>query len=71
MFLIRKYRFINLLKTIKLIGQGDADSRAPPNTIDFFPNIKGNLTSVTWAHAVNDKGYLDEVLKGMNYHYLF
>ncbi|KAH1026669.1 hypothetical protein HUJ05_000302 [Dendroctonus ponderosae] len=30
---------------------------------DFFPDIKQNLTKITWAHAVNNQTYLDATLK--------
>ncbi|XP_076250932.1 protein FAM151A isoform X1 [Rhynchophorus ferrugineus] len=29
---------------------------------DFFPNIKGNLTKISWAHAVNNQSHLAAVL---------
>jgi hypothetical protein len=29
---------------------------------DFFPDIHGNLTKITWAHAVNNKTYLASAL---------
>ncbi|XP_060530348.1 protein FAM151B [Cylas formicarius] len=32
------------------------------DTGGFFPDIEGNLTKITWAHAVNNQSYLDEVL---------
>lgn len=31
---------------------------------EFFPNIDGNLTKITWAHAVNNKTLLGEALQG-------
>nr|XP_023014638.1 GATA zinc finger domain-containing protein 24 [Leptinotarsa decemlineata] len=31
--------------------------------VDFFPEVKGNLTRVTWAHAVNNSTYLTSVLQ--------
>ncbi|XP_043802481.1 protein FAM151B isoform X2 [Apis laboriosa] len=31
---------------------------------NFFPEIKGNLTKITWAHAVNDKATLNKSLEG-------
>ncbi|CAG9857473.1 unnamed protein product [Phyllotreta striolata] len=30
---------------------------------DFFPDVRGNLTKVTWAHAVNNQSYLESVLE--------
>ncbi|CAK9830377.1 Protein FAM151B [Anthophora retusa] len=35
------------------------DSMVPAN---YFPNIKGNLTKIVWAHAVNSKAELDTTL---------
>lgn len=31
---------------------------------DYFPDLNGDLTKVTWAHAVNSKAKLDAALKG-------
>ncbi|XP_031772285.1 protein FAM151B isoform X3 [Apis florea] len=31
---------------------------------NFFPEIEGNLTKITWAHAVNDKAKLNKTLEG-------
>ncbi|XP_066146608.1 protein FAM151B isoform X2 [Euwallacea fornicatus] len=30
---------------------------------DFFPDAKQNLTKITWAHAVNNRNYLNTTLK--------
>lgn len=32
------------------------------STADFFQEINGNLTKITWAHAVNNRSLLAEVL---------
>ncbi|KYM91436.1 hypothetical protein ALC53_01504 [Atta colombica] len=29
---------------------------------EFFPNIQGNLTKITWAHGVNSLTELDKAL---------
>lgn len=34
---------------------------------EFFPQIEGNLTKITWAHAVNSKKLLNQTLEG-EYH---
>ncbi|KAG6798761.1 hypothetical protein HZU73_05564 [Apis mellifera caucasica] len=31
---------------------------------NFFPEIEGNLTKISWAHAVNDKATLNKTLEG-------
>ncbi|CAH0746945.1 unnamed protein product [Bemisia tabaci] len=31
---------------------------------EFFPQIEGNLTKITWAHAVNSKKLLNQTLEG-------
>lgn len=31
---------------------------------NFFPEIEGNLTKISWAHAVNDKTTLNKTLEG-------
>lgn len=33
-----------------------------PDPTNFFPNVKGNLTKVVWAHAVNSQAELDKAL---------
>lgn len=33
-----------------------------PDPTKFFPNIKGNLTKIVWAHAVNSLAELDKAL---------
>ncbi|KAG5331013.1 F151B protein, partial [Acromyrmex charruanus] len=35
---------------------------SPCNPSEFFPNIQGNLTKITWAHAVNSLTELDKAL---------
>ncbi|XP_070150460.1 protein FAM151B isoform X2 [Polyergus mexicanus] len=37
-----------------------------PDPIKFFPNVKGNLTKIVWAHAVNNLTKLDTVLLSEN-----
>ncbi|XP_031340355.1 protein FAM151B isoform X2 [Photinus pyralis] len=36
----------------------------PDHTAAFFPNVKGNLTAITWAHAVNSQALLQTALNG-------
>ncbi|KAK5644125.1 hypothetical protein RI129_007970 [Pyrocoelia pectoralis] len=36
----------------------------PDSTSTFFPNVKGNLTAITWAHAVNSQSLLQTALNG-------
>lgn len=36
----------------------------PDLTAAFFPNVKGNLTAITWAHAVNSPALLQTALNG-------
>ncbi|XP_077286171.1 protein FAM151B isoform X1 [Arctopsyche grandis] len=58
---------LNFVGYISLIGLGMLGKQIvcePSDTIDFFPNIKDNLTKLSWAHAVNDARYLEEVLSG-------
>ncbi|XP_046388576.1 protein FAM151B isoform X2 [Ischnura elegans] len=43
------------------MSQAQADIPAVP---DFFPQIHGDLTKVTWAHAVNSMALLMEALEG-------
>lgn len=31
---------------------------------NFFPEVEGNLTKITWAHAVNNKTMLNKTLEG-------
>lgn len=31
---------------------------------NFFPEVEGNLTKITWAHAVNNKAKLNKTLEG-------
>ncbi|EFA02695.2 Protein FAM151B-like Protein [Tribolium castaneum] len=44
------YRLVLLLGCFFLVESINMD--------DFFPDINGNLTKITWAHAVNNKTYL-------------
>ncbi|KAK4887799.1 hypothetical protein RN001_004070 [Aquatica leii] len=37
-------------------------STVPKNTADFFPYIKGNLSAIKWAHAVNSQALLKKAL---------
>jgi len=39
-----------------------AETVRSSNITDFFPDINGNLTKITWAHAVNNHSYLMETL---------
>lgn len=39
-----------------------ADSEDISPTVSEFFNITGNLTTVTWAHAVNSRAKLDEAI---------
>lgn len=32
------------------------------NPSEFFPDIKGNLTKIVWAHAVNSQAELEKAL---------
>nr|CAD7585612.1 unnamed protein product [Timema genevievae] len=37
-------------------------SRTIPDVREYFPDIKGDLTKVTWAHAVNNKELFKKAL---------
>ncbi|XP_072749953.1 protein FAM151B isoform X2 [Anoplolepis gracilipes] len=37
-------------------------SPVSPDPTKFFPNVKGNLTKIVWAHAVNSQAELDKAL---------
>ncbi|KAJ8951027.1 hypothetical protein NQ318_006412 [Aromia moschata] len=39
-----------------------ATAMASPDVTVFFPQISGNLTQITWAHAVNNQSYLTSTL---------
>uniref|UniRef100_V5I8P8 Menorin-like domain-containing protein n=1 Tax=Anoplophora glabripennis TaxID=217634 RepID=V5I8P8_ANOGL len=39
---------------------------ASPDVTVFFPEINGNLSSITWAHAVNNQSYLNSTLNDNN-----
>lgn len=37
-----------------------------PNVQEYFPDLKGDLTKLTWAHAVNNQSYLSESIDDPN-----
>lgn len=45
-------------------GQHQSQSISPTvSVLDFWPQVKKDLTQVTWAHAVNSKDKLEKALK--------
>ena len=38
--------------------------RAFPSVADFFPEIRGDLSRVKWAHAVDSRRELGQALSG-------
>lgn len=42
-------------------------SANPPKTEDYFKGIHGNLTKLTWKHAVNNKALLNTTLASSEY----
>lgn len=47
-----------------LVGSCSLVTATPSDVTEYFPEVKGNLTKVTWAHAVNNLTLLEEALKG-------
>jgi hypothetical protein len=33
---------------------------------EYFSSVEGDLTKITWAHAVNNRSLLKEALKGLS-----
>lgn len=50
----------------KSVLNGFVKTMSTTDITQFFPQIQGNLTLVTWAHAVNNQSYLKSVLADDN-----
>lgn len=42
------------------------DRNSIPNVQDYFPDLNGDLTKLTWAHAVNNQSHLSEAINNTN-----
>merc|ERR1711974_238467 len=55
---------IAVLSSAALHGTTNTKSKMPsyPNVQDYWPNLDGDLTKVTWSHATNSQEKLAEAL---------
>ncbi|KAG5895535.1 hypothetical protein JTB14_010679 [Gonioctena quinquepunctata] len=62
MFFIKKNVFFVICVTCVFLNE----MSSAENITSFFPEVKGNLTRVTWAHAVNNLTLLTSTLNNSN-----
>ncbi|KAL6438345.1 hypothetical protein ACFW04_004480 [Cataglyphis niger] len=53
---------IAILLTVIQAAMCNNNSHVSPDPTKFFPNVKGNLTKIVWAHAVNSLAELERAL---------
>lgn len=51
-------------KDVSRVAESVMCAPVTETVVNFFPEVEGNLTKITWAHAVNNKTMLNKTLEG-------